>query len=368
MTLRVGIISAGWGTFGHLPAWRSVPGVDVVAVCTSREGTAEAAAANLDIPRAYWNAEDMIREGDIDIIDCGTRPSIRHPMLLSALKAGKHVCTTIPFAADIDCARELHQAWLKSGKIGVIDAYLQWLPAHRLAKEMIKEGFLGRPFGGTCTINLPLFSPPRRHFPYNWVWQSGLGVSALRSFGTHALHLLLFLFGEIEEVVAEDRQLLAEWIFPDGESIRAETNDFAALMLRFKNGMTLQLQISWSATVGAGWSLDVFGSKGRIAATAPSFPTPLDTALRAGTVGSTGLDDIEIPERLMRAPEVTIGPEAEPAGIQGIALAMNHMVEAIRGASSPSPDFGQAWTVERLLEAARRSSNGRCWVRLDEIG
>ena len=45
MTLRVGIISAAWGTFAHLPAWRAVPGVEVTAVCTSRQETAEAAAA-----------------------------------------------------------------------------------------------------------------------------------------------------------------------------------------------------------------------------------------------------------------------------------------------------------------------------------
>ena len=44
MTLRVGIISANWGTFAHLPAWRSIPGVEVVAICTSRRETAEAAA------------------------------------------------------------------------------------------------------------------------------------------------------------------------------------------------------------------------------------------------------------------------------------------------------------------------------------
>jgi predicted dehydrogenase len=51
--------------------------------------------------------------------------------------------------------------------------------------------------------------------PYNWFWQGGLGVSALRNLGSHALHMLMFLFGEIEELVAHDGQLLNEWCFPD---------------------------------------------------------------------------------------------------------------------------------------------------------
>ena len=44
MTLKVGIISANWGAMAHLPAWRSLPGVEVTSICTSRQETAEAAA------------------------------------------------------------------------------------------------------------------------------------------------------------------------------------------------------------------------------------------------------------------------------------------------------------------------------------
>ena len=46
MTLRVGIISAAWGAQAHLPAWRAVPGVEVVGICTAHQETAEAAAAD----------------------------------------------------------------------------------------------------------------------------------------------------------------------------------------------------------------------------------------------------------------------------------------------------------------------------------
>ncbi len=48
MVLRVGIVSAGWGAFAHLPAWRAIPGVEVTAICTSRQETAEAAQVRLE--------------------------------------------------------------------------------------------------------------------------------------------------------------------------------------------------------------------------------------------------------------------------------------------------------------------------------
>jgi predicted dehydrogenase len=53
--LRVGVIGANWG-LNHVGAWRAVPGVEVTALCTSRRGTAEAAARESGVARAVWNA------------------------------------------------------------------------------------------------------------------------------------------------------------------------------------------------------------------------------------------------------------------------------------------------------------------------
>jgi predicted dehydrogenase len=365
--LRVGIISANWGAIAHLPAWRAVPGIEVIGICTARRETAEAAAARHGIARAFWNAEAMISDPDIDIIDCGTRPGIRHPFVLSALAKGKHVYNGVPFAADLDRAREMHRAHKASRSVAIVDAYSQWLPAHQMAKQMLGDGFLGQPFGGTCFFNLGLFNQPNPHFPYNWFAKSGQGVSAMRNLGSHALHMAVFLFGEVEEVIADDRQLLSEWRFPDGSGIEVETNDFANMLLRFRNGMVMQLQVSWSATVGRGWHLEAFGSKGRLQLAAPSFPTSLDTALHAGSLGSRGLEQVAIRDHSMNPPEISIRSDAQPQASHGMAISMLNMKKAIQGNGAAAPDFDQAWAVERVLDAARRSSEERRWVHLNEI-
>jgi predicted dehydrogenase len=237
-----------------------------------------------------------------------------------------------------------------------------------MAKQMLDDGFLGRPFGGTCFFNLELFNQPQPHFPYNWFAQSGHGVSAMRNLGSHALHMIVFLFGEVEEVIADDRQLLSEWCFPDGSRIKVETNDFANMLLRLRNGMVMQLQVSWSAPAGRGWHLEAFGSKGRLLLTAPSFPTSVDTMLQAGILGSRALEQVAIPDHLMNPPEIAIRADVQPQAVHGMAISMHRMKEAIEGHGVAVPDFDQAWAVERVLEAARRSSAERRWVRLDEIG
>ncbi len=367
MALRVGIISASWGTFAHLPAWRAVPGIEVVAVCTSRRETAEAAAARCDIARPFWDAQAMAADPDIDIVDVGTRPSLREVMALVCIAHGKHVYSGIPFAAGLEGARRLHDAWRQSGTVGVVDAFSEWVPAHRLAREMIEQGYLGRPFGGTCVFNMSLFNQLNPRFPYNWFAQDGLGVSAVRNLGSQALHMMSFLFGDVAELVAHDGQLLDEWRAADGTVIKAETNDFANFLLRFTSGMVIQCQVSWNATLGSGWTLDVFGAEGRIVARAPSFPTSRDTSLHAGKLGDAALQEIEIPERFLRSNDIGIDAEAEIQATHPMALSMHAMGQAIRGEGRARPDFAQAWKVERALEAVRRSVAERRWVRLEEI-
>jgi len=46
---------------------------------------------------------------------------------------------------------------------------------------------------------------------------------------------------------------------------------------------------------------------------------------------------------------------------------MRAMVGAIAGAASAAPDFARALEIEAVLEAVRRSSNERRWVRIDEV-
>jgi predicted dehydrogenase len=216
-------------------------------------------------------------------------------------------------------------------------------------------------------FNLSLFNEPNARFPYNWFSQAGLGVSALRNLGSHALHVLIFLFGRLDELVAHDGQLLREWRFADGSAIQPETNDFASLLLRFHSGLVIQLQVSWSATVAQGWLLEAFGSKGRLAVNAPSFPTSRDSVLHAGTLEGGRMEKIVIPERLLHTAGVGVDFTAEPQPVYPMALSMSRMVQSIHGGGAASPDFEQAWAVECALEAARRSAEERRWVRLEEI-
>src|SRR2546421_12859113 len=64
--IRVGIVGAtvtqggsGWGANAHVPALKALPGYELKAVCTSREGAAKASAAAFGVDHAFHRFSDM---------------------------------------------------------------------------------------------------------------------------------------------------------------------------------------------------------------------------------------------------------------------------------------------------------------------
>lgn len=65
------------------------------------------------------SAQRSSADSDIDIVDCGTRPSLRHSMVLPALRNGKHVYNGIPFAV-LEAARRssAERRWFRMDEVG----------------------------------------------------------------------------------------------------------------------------------------------------------------------------------------------------------------------------------------------------------
>src|SRR5262249_50702356 len=127
---------------------------------------------------------------EIDIVDVGTRPNLRFDMCMASLEAGKHVYDGVPFVDSMEHARTLHDAYVRTGRVAVIDAYSEHLPPIAFARELLDDGALGEVFSVTCTIQMSLFNWQASTFAYNWFWDRTAGCSALRNLGSHALNVL----------------------------------------------------------------------------------------------------------------------------------------------------------------------------------
>jgi predicted dehydrogenase len=393
--LKVGIVSAQWGAIAHLPAWRVLADdVEVVAMCTANRNTAEAAAQRYGLAKAYWNIDDMCADPDIDIIDVGTKPVTRQGLVIKALEAGKHVYNGIPFAADLAHARRMLELQQQKNRVGVIDAMIQGVPAVVRMKEMIDEGFLGEPFMILSAFNQSLLNHPPAGWPYMWFGEAEAGASALRNLGSHMLNTLVHLFGEVEEVVGQNRRFLKQWQFSDGSTYTPQTADTTTALLRFKQGAMGSIATSWVAADGPGWFVEAYGSKGRLRAHAQNFPTAGATQLFAGAASSSYVPlatEVELPDRLFQIPGTrfahatrtrNLGEAAGLTAKAGVAptsivsegphdlvlgKVFRSMVEEIRGGAAAQPNFKQGFHVQQIVEALYRSDESHAWVRIDPL-
>lgn len=365
--LRVGVISANWGMSAHLPAWRANRGVEVVGVCTAHRPTAEAAARAHEIPMAFWDYREMVSHPDIDLVDIGTRPNLRYEMCMEALEAGKHVYHGIPFADTLEHAVDLRDAAESAPNVTAIDAYSEYLPPIVMAKEIIDDNGIGELYSVNCVLHLPLFNAPRSDFAYNWFWDRTNGCSALRNLGSHALNVVYRLFGQFEEVIAQDTQFVKEWQFTDAAAgLHPQIEDTACVLFRLRGGGIGTLCTSWVAVGGTGFSLDAFGSKGHLLLQGPGLPSNM-TELRYSRDQSmsAGLELVEIPDRLKQREGIALtGEVSDPLPHFAMALVFEDMLRAVRTGTEARPNFAQAYHVHSVIEAAHQSATERSWVRL----
>lgn len=111
--VRIGIIGAGGNTrTRHIPGFKAIPGVEVVAVCNRTQASGEKVAKEFGISRVTENWKEIVEAPDIDAICIGTWPNLHGKLTVAALRAGKHVLTEARMARNLAEA-ELMQAEAK---------------------------------------------------------------------------------------------------------------------------------------------------------------------------------------------------------------------------------------------------------------
>jgi len=373
--LRVGVVGANWTLNVHAPAWRMLPDVEVVAVCTSREETARAAAQRADIPHAYWNVADMVNDPDLDIIDIGTKPALRQDMVMAALEAGKHVYNCLPFATDLARAEAMRDLAHAKGLVGAVDAQWRWTPAIRHMKAMIEEGAIGEVFAATIHLHLPLYAHDDFVYtlchiggggsPYPWLADASSGASAWRNFGSHTILCLMYLLGGVEEIIMTSETFVKELHFTDGTRVRPQTPDFASALVRFRGGAKANINVSWAMADAPGFHLDICGSRGRLVASEPGFCDAGATLHYGRATTEPSREAVAIPDALYQVEGTPLSRDNLPMMMMPITALFADMARVIRtGVGHASPSFADAAHAQAAVEAAVRSERTRGWERV----
>jgi predicted dehydrogenase len=140
--VRWGILStANIGMQKVTPGIQKSAHSEVVAIASRDLVKAQAAGAQLGIPKAYGSYEELFADPDIDAIYNPLPNHLHVPMTVAAARAGKHVLCEKPIALSAADAEDLRQC--PPGRI-VLEAFMvRFHPQWQRARDIIRSGELG---------------------------------------------------------------------------------------------------------------------------------------------------------------------------------------------------------------------------------
>jgi predicted dehydrogenase len=219
--LRVGIVGAnpekGWAKEAHVPALQKLSGLKLTSVATRSEESARAAAAAFGAERWYDDAFALVRSDEVDVVSICVKVPEHRKILLAALDAGKHVYCEWPLGRNLQEAEELAAAAEHAGVHVAIGLQARLSPAARRARQLVRDGAIGRPLSARIVSTSPVGGPQMPSvYAYLNDPQNGANLSTI--LGGHTLDLAISVLGKITQIDA-----LSAIHFPSVELI--DTNE-----------------------------------------------------------------------------------------------------------------------------------------------
>jgi predicted dehydrogenase len=374
--LRVGIIGVGWGALVQVPAFRAAGGYEVAALCSRRAERAAEAGTRLGVADVSSDWREFVRRPDLDVISVCTPTVLHYEQVLAAVGAGKHVLCEKPVALTAEQAAEMADAADAAGVATAVCFEGRWGPEKLPVWQQVSGGLLGQPYFARVTVAADYFHPTRALMA-EWMYRVADGGGYLLGLASHDIDYLSCLFGPPDAVCADVRDTIPVRARPDGSPFEADADDTASLLLRWRSGLAATLSLT---TVGlhtsSAYRFEAYGSEGTVSIDGTLF----GGTARAGGAGESGLQNLTSVSRTVSGDSTAIpasGRRAMP--ILALALMLEDWRPALPGggasdgssagtvagdAAPAVPTLRDGLLVQRVIDAARRSSAGAGWVSL----
>jgi predicted dehydrogenase len=376
--LNIGLV--GYGGIGrvHAMAYRDLlfhydlpaSAVRVVGVATTRPETAQQAAQQIGCD--FWTDDyrKLIERDDIDVIDCCTQNNAHEAVVVAAARAHKHIYCEKPLALNVAEGQRMVEAVQAAGVNSQMTFHFRFYPAMLRARQLIEEGFVGRIFSFRARYYRASYINPDK--PLSWRQQKDVaGGGALFDLGSHILDLVYYLLGDFGSVQAVLDTLIKERPIAGqaGQKGRVDVDDIALLHVRMADGTLGLVEIS---RMGTGTTNDliveIYGERGaiRFDLNSPDWLEVYDVRDPEQPLGGMrGFRRLETVQRYegQKVPDWTMTPSFARAH----AECQYRFLKAIWDNRPASPSLADGLHIQRVMEAAMRSSAAGGWVNVKDV-
>jgi len=195
MIARVGLLGAGFVGTIHAQAYAAIPEARLVAVADAKQEAADKLAGSCGA-RAYYDAQQLLDEEDLDVIDVCLPTFLHERFVVSAAERGRHVLCEKPIALTLEQVDHMLTAVRQAGVFAMVAQVIRFWPQYVVIRDTLESGQLGAPLIATAAR---LAEPPDWG---GWFRDPSLSGGALLDLHIHDLDYIYSLFGKPQSVYA----------------------------------------------------------------------------------------------------------------------------------------------------------------------
>lgn len=143
--MKIGIVGLGFFSDDFIRLFKMHPDVEEVVVADIDKNRLETTMNKHGIQRGFESFDDMLEKApDVDCIGIYTQRHLHGPMIIKALKQGKHVCSAVPIGCNIEEIEEIINIVKRTRQIYMMMETCYYYPCAIFCREKYKTGEMGK--------------------------------------------------------------------------------------------------------------------------------------------------------------------------------------------------------------------------------
>jgi predicted dehydrogenase len=342
--IKVGIIGAGGISHFHIEAYKTIPEVEVVAICDPNEAKLSFVAEKFGILKRFENWENIINE-NLDIVSICSPNAFHAQQSIAALKSGKHVICEKPVAINVEETESIINTVQQTNNKFMVAFCHRFASHSQFIKKMVENNQMGEIYFAKASCLR------RRGIPGLGTWfttKKLAGGGPLIDIGVHILDLAVYLMGcpdprlVVGVTYNKFKNQAVDGGWPpiwsrvgDKPTGVFDVEDLAAGFIKFNNNATLFLEASWAGNSESGLKIALMGTKNGV-----QYWTEATPPLRVyGEMNGVVTDTI-----------------AEFPPVNTYRAEIEHFVNCVRNNTQPITTPKEILTVVKIIEGIYRSA------------
>ncbi len=202
--IRIGIIGSGFGLYGLLPAFHSVPHCLVVAFCGKQSPRLFKIINELSLDSTihlYQDWQEMLACEPLDALAIAMPPSVQYLIAKEAIKKNIHIFAEKPLTAQLTDAYDLLDLAAHKEITHCIDFLFPEIDVWQTAKNMLDNKQFGEIHH--MVVNWDFRSYDVRQKKTSWKTDANVGGGALSFYFSHVLYYLEYFVGQISSLKSD---------------------------------------------------------------------------------------------------------------------------------------------------------------------